>query len=1051
MVLRRLKLSTRLLMTYILIGLVPLVIMGVFSVFYARQILSSQIQEGLISVCDAKSISIKNFLTSHVRNAVTLSSSGMLLDAVETLEEAFDTIGGSHIDNPLWQALYNRYHPGLEFYIKEHGYLDLYLIAPDGDIVFSIQKKSDLGKNIHDADFKDSSLEHCFNRAISREFLSDFSLYPPHGNIPVAFAGAPVYRDNLISGVVALAIPIDMINHIMLKRSDLGESGETYLVGEDYLLRSDTHHSANYTVKNSFENPDARQIRNVAVTKAFMGVTGAVSGTNYLGNDVITAFTPVLIHEMTWAVIADLDRREAFEPVRLFKVVVLTVIFWGVLVVLFVSYFISARISGPVKRLTAATEKIRQGHFDIDIDDALTRSSDEVGLLARSFNRMILEIKQIMKDLVSEIREKEAVHEALRDKEERLQSILNNTTSVVFLKDLKGCIILANPRFEALLGRPLDEISGRSVYEIFSGTIADQLSRHDRQVIENDSPVEYEETLSLSGGVFTFLVVKFPVHDKQGAPYAVCAIATDITDLKKKEQSLEDALLFNEKIISESPIGMAIYDAAGNCVEINKAMCKSIGATKAQGITQNYHDINSWKSSGLYDLILDAIRENATRARELNLNTSFGKEIWLSVFIMPFSSGGQTHLLLMGIDISERIKAQEEKEKMAGQLRQAHKMEAIGTLAGGIAHDFNNILSAIMGYSQMIQSELPPDSRAMKRIDKVIGAGERARELVRQILSFSRKSDQDRVPILFQFILEETIKLLRATLPSTISISQEIDPDCGYIMANATQIHQVVMNLCTNAAQAMEENGGCLTVSLSSARIPGPEDDAGLPALKPGEYAVLTVRDTGVGIPAAIIDKIFDPYFTTKGIGKGSGMGLAVVHGIVKAHDGTLTVDSIPGKGSKFTLYFPRAREKDETPADISLPELRRGVEHILVVDDEESLVEIIRLRLEDLGYTVTAMTDSTVALEKFKEFPDRFDLVVTDQTMPKMTGKQLVKKMFSLRPDLPVILCSGYSRQIDETKAAELGIRAFMMKPVDMDDLARMIQTLLDEPGAAL
>jgi signal transduction histidine kinase/ActR/RegA family two-component response regulator len=426
--------------------------------------------------------------------------------------------------------------------------------------------------------------------------------------------------------------------------------------------------------------------------------------------------------------------------------------------------------------------------------------------------------------------------------------------------------------------------------------------------------------------------------------------------------------------------------------------------------------------------------------------TSSGKDTWLEIFLMPFTVEKQTHLLVMGMDITQRIQAEKAKEEMEDQLRQAHKMEAIGTLAGGIAHDFNNILSAILGYSEMARKEMEPESPTRSKIDKVIKSGNRARELIMQILSFSRKSDQEeKIPIQVHIIVEEVFKLLRATIPATIDIRLKIDPGCGYIRGNSIQIHQVMINLCGNAAQAMEEKGGLMTVSLSPVVL-DKEDLLKMPDLCPGAYIRLSVQDTGIGIPKDIIDRVFDPYFTTKDVGKGSGMGLAVVHGIVKAHEGALTVASTPGAGTTFDVYFPQIQTQTrQIPPEKEISSPAAGTEHILVVDDEESLVEISILRLESLGYQVTGSTSSGHALKVFMSDPKAFDLVVTDHTMPGMTGKQLAEEMLAVRPDLPIILCSGYAHHIDDPERDITGIKAFALKPIDVDELTRLIRRVLD------
>ena len=396
-------------------------------------------------------------------------------------------------------------------------------------------------------------------------------------------------------------------------------------------------------------------------------------------------------------------------------------------------------------------------------------------------------------------------------------------------------------------------------------------------------------------------------------------------------------------------------------------------------------------------------------------------------------------------DITERKRAEAEREKLQAQLIQAQKMETIGTLAGGIAHDFNNILSPIMIHSEMVMMELPSGSPLQQNMKEIYRAGERARDMVRQILTFTRKQEGERVRIEMSRILKEAIKFLRSSIPTTIDFQYNIETEQDTVFADPTQLNQIIMNLCTNASHAMEENGGTLEVNLKNENL-DPESSEEFHDLEPGRYVKLTVKDTGQGIEPEIIDKIFDPYFTTKDVDKGTGMGLALVHGIVKGYGGAVTVRSEPSKGTSFHVYLPVAEEEADVPEPRKdSVELPTGSERILFVDDEKLAVDIIQSMLEKLGYKVTARTSSIEALEAFRNNPQGFDLVITDMTMPNMTGKDLAKEMMTIRSDIPIILCTGFSEQIDETRAKEMGISAYVMKPIVLSQIAKTIRKVLD------
>jgi len=385
-----------------------------------------------------------------------------------------------------------------------------------------------------------------------------------------------------------------------------------------------------------------------------------------------------------------------------------------------------------------------------------------------------------------------------------------------------------------------------------------------------------------------------------------------------------------------------------------------------------------------------------------------------------------------------------EEKQLQSQLQQSQKMEAIGTLAGGIAHDFNNILMAIIGYCDLAESKLAEDSEAIDNLNQARNAGNRARRLIQQILAFSRMGEQERIALSLTPLIKEALKFLRSTLPTSIEIRDYIEADPGIIEADATQINQIMINLCTNAGHAMREEGGTLHVKLIRVEV---DRQTALEhhELHTGPHVRLTVTDTGCGMDSETLEHVFDPYFTTKEKGEGTGLGLSVVHGIVNSHGSTITVESEPGKGTTFHVYFPviekeeKAQKEDEGP-------LPTGNERILFVDDEQMILDIGKELLGKLGYDVVAEKSSVEALELFRADPDQFDLVITDMTMPKMTGDKLAGELMKVRPDIPIILCTGFSPKISEEQAKEIGIKAFAMKPLVRRDMANIVRKALGD-----
>ncbi|WP_289021198.1 PAS domain S-box protein [Desulfobacter postgatei] len=392
-------------------------------------------------------------------------------------------------------------------------------------------------------------------------------------------------------------------------------------------------------------------------------------------------------------------------------------------------------------------------------------------------------------------------------------------------------------------------------------------------------------------------------------------------------------------------------------------------------------------------------------------------------------------------DITEQTLAAIENEQLHKKLAQAQKMEAIGSLAGGIAHDFNNILGAIIGYTELAKMDKIDSKEIGKHLNKVLIAADRAKNLVHQILTFSRQTEQKIRPLKVGPIIKEVLQLLRASLPSTIEIQSDIN-NKSLIMGDPTQIHQVILNLCTNAGHAMQENGGTLYVGLTNEKL-GPNFTSSIPDASTDDYAKIEVKDTGHSIPPELIERLFEPFFTTKGPGEGTGMGLAVVHGIVKSMKGEIIVESVLGKGSAFSVYLPVVQDmaKTDEPKENALA---KGRGHILFVDDEPSMVDIGELILTQLGYHVTIRTSGIEALEAFKSNPDKFDLVLTDMTMPRMTGEKLAKEILSIRKEIPIIICTGFSSAMTEEKALEIGVKGLLMKPFIFSELAGVIHNVL-------
>ena len=507
----------------------------------------------------------------------------------------------------------------------------------------------------------------------------------------------------------------------------------------------------------------------------------------------------------------------------------------------------------------------------------------------------------------------------------------------------------------------------------------------------------------------------------------------------EKREKAEEVLRKYEYIVSSSSDLLSFIDPTYTYQAVNASYLKVHQKRLDDIIGHTVADIHG---DDIFKTIIKKELDKCLNGERINYQAWFTynetDRRFMDVIYSPYIDASND---ISGIVASARdITAQKEMEL---QLVRAQKMEAIGTLAGGIAHDFNNILSPIMAYAEMAMMDISTDSAIQQQyFRQIYKAAERARDLVKQILAFARSREEERIPLKASLIVKEAITFLKSTIPSTIDVQLDYRAQNDSILADPTQINQIVMNLCTNAAHAMRENGGVLEVRLSNEDI-GKNEPNVLGGMKPGQYLKLSVRDTGSGISTEILDKLFEPYFTTKPTGEGTGLGLAVVHGIVKSYGGEIAVESEVHKGSAFHVYLPIFKSDIALIADPK-NEIPTGDERILLVDDEKIALEPMQLMLEKLGYKLTVRTSSVEALEAFRNNPERFDLIITDMTMPNMTGKKLAKELIDIRPAIPIILCTGFSDQIDEKIAQEIGVRAFVMKPVAMRDMAETIRKVL-------
>ena len=620
--------------------------------------------------------------------------------------------------------------------------------------------------------------------------------------------------------------------------------------------------------------------------------------------------------------------------------------------------------------------------------------------------------------------------------EEQLLRLLDFTPMGMVVYDMDGHVSYANRTVLKILdGMEPKEIVGTNVLDYVHADYQNFLSsRFD--TLRKGQPTETAviKIVTLRGAVKDVEINSTPFIFSGQTSFI--SILRDVTE-ELKQEATQRRLVTAIEQANESVI---ITDQAGIVEYVNPAFTKTSGYSKEEIIGKNPRILRSGKHNiGFYRAIWRTITSGRVWQGRIVNRRKDGRLYTEMATISPVRdvTGKITHYVAVNRDVSHEV-------ELESKLRQAQKMEAIGTLAGGIAHDFNNILGAILGFTDMALLQTDPESPIHDTLLHIRKGGGRAADLVQQILTFSRQSSAEKRPIEVTPLVKESLQLLRASLPSTIIIHQELAADDTLILADATQLQQIVLNLCTNAFQAMREQGGELSVRLDKVKTGDYEKNI---QTELDECVRLTVSDTGIGIEASVAERIFDPFFTTKEPGEGTGMGLSVVHGIICDLGGEIFIDSAPGKGATFTVLLPIAESPPEEE-NSAQPPLPMGTEHILVVDDEEDILATSRMMLAHLGYTVSVNSSSSAALDEIKKGDVCYDLVLTDQTMPDLTGLELARELHRAAPELPVILCTGYSDKVNEESIRTVHAVGLLLKPVELRDLAVMVRKALDRKG---
>ncbi len=672
-------------------------------------------------------------------------------------------------------------------------------------------------------------------------------------------------------------------------------------------------------------------------------------------------------------------------------------------------------------------------------------------------------IQVILRDITERKRAEAASHES----DERFRQIAESIDEVFWITPPeKDRMIYVSPAYEQIWGRPCSELYVSPLNWLRS-IHPDDRDHVIHAAMTKQSQGTYDEEYRIvrpDGAVRWIRDRAFPLRDPAGAIYRIVGLARDITARKAVESEI--------RALSEQ-LEARVVERTAQLREANEALVNADSRQRAllnaipDLVFRLHRDGTFLDFSAPYgntflppERIIGSNLSNPAFPEPVRIALTAAIERAIATgglvaleYILPADGGahqfearivrsGADEVVATVRDITARKSAEAHRERLEQQLRQSQKMEAIGTLAGGIAHDFNNILTAILGYAELLRPQVRGQAGVEERLAEIAKAGARAKDLVSQILTFSRRQDQTRMTMSLGPAIDEALKLLRAAIPASIEIDAQVDSELPPVLADATQVHQVVMNLAANAAAAMAGGPGRLHVGCSAVELDvAAAADAGVSA---GPYVRLLIEDSGCGMPPEVLERIFDPFFTTKGPGEGTGLGLSVVHGIVKAHEGAIQVDSRVGQGTSFRIYFPALVDRRPLAVRPSAQAIEGQGEHVLCIDDEPALVELLRDQLVALGYRVTAHRSPVAALSDFRARPHEFDVVLTDLTMPAMSGADLAEELFKLRPDLPIVITTGYGYVMAEERARELGLRPLLSKPFTMSTLGEAIQNAL-------
>lgn len=1014
-----LGINAKLTIAFLLLAVLPMAIISYYNLYREQQTIVNNATAALLDHSKQVAFNIEQILLEKIQDSATLASSPFVIDFLSAPDDK-------------QKILLPQINEMLKNFTKNNPEYNTPGILDANGIVRAAAEDILIGK--------DRSFRKYFKESISgKPFISDIIVGHATGKPGVFLTNPVMTKSGNIIGVVIIWLKADKIWSII---ADYNKAEKTtgYLIDQYGVIIG--HPDKKQLFKSLAKlSPDEKEFikttsrfgklqatdmplipESLQMDEVFSQIRSAKQPgiTHYThpkrDQKQILSFYPIEINR--WTFIAEISESELLRKLDRITSMAFQSIGVVTIIIIFISFLLSKKITLPLRRLTDVAMDIKNDKpFDPDRIATITSGNDEIAYLAQVFGSVV---------------------QSLKKSESDYRLLVENQSDMVVKVDLEGRFLFVSPSYCRTFGKHEKDLLGRNFMPLIHEKDQESTAKA-METLFTPPYTAYMEQRALTRDGWRWLAwVDTAVRDDEGKVVEIIGVGRDITEQKNTELLIRESEEKFRNFAEHSLVGFYILQD-DVFKYVNPRFADIFGYSVHEcldnmNFKQLVHpeDISSVEEqldkrlSGKTEKIKYAFRGIKKDGRVIHI------EIYGSTLIY------EERLAAIGtiLDITKEL----ELEK---QLAQSQRIESIGILAGGIAHDFNNLIFPIIGNAELLLEDLNTNDDMYKKINTIFKAGKRAGELVEKILAFSRQSDHKKIPVKVQQIIEESLQLIRATIPSDIEIEKDIQKDCGAIMADPTQLHQILMNLVTNAYHAIGQSSGKILIQLRESFLQ--KQDVQYNALQPGKYLVISVSDNGCGMDPSVLDKIFDPYFTTKEKGKGTGLGLSVVFGIVKSYGGDLHVESTPGKGSTFTLYFPLREEPPEEESGNEAKNLKTGHESILLVDDEEMILGIEKQMLERLGYKVTACNNSLNALDTFRQNPDGFDMVLTDMTMPHMTGIGLVSEIKKIRSGVSIIISTGFSERIDQEKAENLGINAFLMKPIGLVDLSVTLRKVLD------